>query len=342
MAFTVGEFPKGCQAGGHRHGIRGQGAGLVYGSDRCHEFHEVPSTGIGADRKSATDDLAVGHQVRANAGDLGHAAECHAEAAEDFVEDQQHAVLTAEPGERCEELLPLGQQSEVRRQRLDDRGRQLPPPRREQGFQRGAVVEPGDQRICSNAGRNAAAVGRAVARLVAGQARPRADQHRVRVPVVATRELQQLLASRGCAREPERGHHRLGAGIDEADALDTGNPGNDQLGEFQGACFGRAVTPAPGHCSLHGVLHGRVRMAEYQGTKGHAEVRIPAAIRILDPAARGRADEQWSAADAAERPHRRVHAARGNPQCPPEQFVGCTHRCSFNRRDTGVRDVPRS
>ena len=77
------------------------------------------------------------------------------------------------------------------------------------------------------------------------QAGPRVREERVGVPVVASVELQQLVALRVCPCEPQRGHRRLGARAHEPHLLDARDAGADFLGEFQLVFGGRAEARAP-------------------------------------------------------------------------------------------------
>ena len=72
--------------------MAGQRPGLVDGTDRRDEVHEVGPAAVGADRHAAADDLAERREVGPDAEARLGAAGTDAEAGDHLVEDEQRAV----------------------------------------------------------------------------------------------------------------------------------------------------------------------------------------------------------------------------------------------------------
>jgi hypothetical protein len=129
------------------------------------------------------------------------------------------------------------------------------------------------------------------------------------VTVVAAFELDDELAARRAACEPERAHHGLGAGRDEAHLLDAGIELDDLLGQLDLRPAGRAIGRALAHGRLDRLDDRGVRVAEDQRAPGADEVEIVAAVDVGDLRAARARDHERLAADCAEGAHGRVDTA---------------------------------
>ena len=143
-----------------------------------------------------------------------------------------------------------------------------------------------------------------------GQPGPRLDEQAVAVAVVATRELDDEVAAGRSAREPDRAHHRLGAGRDEAQPLHRRHRVADPLAELDLAGGGRPERE-PIERSVDNCHDDRgLRVAQDPGTPRPDVVEVPATVRVTDARPLTGLEDQRGLADRAERPDRAVDAAR--------------------------------
>ncbi|MPM32914.1 hypothetical protein SDC9_79481 [bioreactor metagenome] len=135
------------------------------------------------------------------------------------------------------------------------------------------------------------------------------DEQRVDVAVVAALELDHLVPAGGAAGQPQGGHRRLGAGVDQPDLLDRG-AGDDlggqvDLGAGRGA-EGGAVRGRPGDR----VEHLGMRVPQQHRPPGADQVDVLVAVDVGDVRPPGRPDEPRRATDGAEGAHRGAHPTR--------------------------------
>ena len=150
-------------------------------------------------------------------------------------------------------------------------------------------------------------------------------QQRVGMPVVAALELDDQVAARDAARQPDRRHRRLGARGHETDRLDARHRIDDACGELHLALGRHAERGAAPRCLGSGRDDRGVRVAEQQGAPGLHEVDVAGALHVLDPRAFAACREHRRAADRTERAHRRVDAAGDHLLGAGEQFVVGRH-----------------
>ena len=93
---------------------------------------------------------------------------------------------------------------------------------------------------------------------------PESGEQRIRMAVVAARELEDPVAPCGGASEPDRAHRRLGAGGDEAHQLQRRNRVDQLLGELDLALGRRAESRALARGRDHRIDRLRVGVAEDQ------------------------------------------------------------------------------
>jgi hypothetical protein len=130
------------------------------------------------------------------------------------------------------------------------------------------------------------------------------------VPVVAAGELEDAVAAREPARQPDRAHRRLGARRDEPHLLDRRNGVHELLGKLY-LPIGRGPERRPVAGRVHDrVDRLRVGVPEDQRPPGHDPVDVAVAVLVLEVCALTAADEQRLVeTDGSHRPHRRVDAA---------------------------------
>ena len=126
--------------------------------------------------------------------------------------------------------------------------------------------------------------------------------------VIAADELDDLLAPRVAAREAQRAHRRLGAGVDHADELDGGIDALHELRELGLDDGRRAVARAARHRLLQCPNDVRVRMTDDHRPPG-ADV-VDVFVAVEDTVALGTRDERRIAVDIRIRAHGTVDAAR--------------------------------
>jgi hypothetical protein len=84
--------------------------------------HDLARTAEGPHGHAATDDLTECRQIGNDAGELGDTAPRQPEPGDDFVENQQGAVLLGNLAQGLKEFFSLQQQAVIRGHRLDDDG----------------------------------------------------------------------------------------------------------------------------------------------------------------------------------------------------------------------------
>src|SRR5919202_5830022 len=111
--------------------------------------------------------------------------------------------------------------------------------------------------------------------------------------VVAAGELEDAVAAREAAREPDRAHRRFRARGDEADELDRRERIGELLRELDLPLGRRAERRAVARGADDG-LHGlRIGVAEDQRPPRHDPVEVAPALLVLDVRAFAAAHEQW-------------------------------------------------
>ena len=306
------------QAGGHRHRIAAERAGLVDRAGRGDLLHQFASSAIGAHRHAAADDLAEGAQVRAHAVARLRAAQRDAEAGHHLVEDQHRAMARAQLAQVLQVALARRQAVGVADHRLDDQAGDLLPGLLEQGGRRLEVVvgqrqgEVGQAAGHARRGRHAEGQ-RATAGL---------DQERVAVAVVAAFELDDLAAPGRAARQPDRRQRGLGPGVDHAHHLARGHQRGDALGHGHFRRARRAVRQAVADRFLHRLAHARVVVADDHRAPGADVVDVAVVVHVVEVGAIGTGDEERLPADRLEGAHRRVDAAGHQRARAGEQGVG--------------------
>ena len=128
-------------------------------------------------------------------------------------------------------------------------------------------------------------------------------EQRIDMAVVAALEFHDLVAPGKSAREPDRGHRRLGAAVDHADFFNRRHPRADQLGHLDLARIRDAEADAVFCGGGNRIEHDLRRMAENRRPPCADVVDEFVAIDIPDVRAVGALDEERLAADAAKRAH---------------------------------------
>ena len=238
-------------------------------------------------------------------------------AGDHLVEHEQRAGGIAQLAQRLEEAGLGRDDAHVPGDRLDDHaGKPLAVARHGQCSRLDVVVR-SDDRVRSRARRDARGRRNAERR----GAGPGLGEQRVGMTVVAARELEDPVALRRAAGEPDRAHRRLGARADHSHLLDR-RERVDDLGRELDLSFGRR---AEGRALVGGLLDGLDRlpvgMAEDQRAEGHHPIDVLPAVggrhvRAL-PAAH---EERLVEPDGLHRAHGRVDAARDQALGLPRQL----------------------
>ena len=111
------------------------------------------------------------------------------------------------------------------------------------------------------------------------------------------------------ARQAERRHRRLGAGGDQAELLDGGDPRADLVDELGSPWRRRAEAQAAAGGLADRLDDLGVRVAEQRRTPRADEVDVLVAVDVGDVRAARGGEEAGRAADVAEGAHGRVDAA---------------------------------
>ena len=125
-------------------------------------------------------------------------------------------------------------------------------------------------------------------------------QQGVGVAVVATLELDDLVAAGVAAGQPDGAHGRLGAGVDHPHLLHGGDDLAHLLGH-QHFDLGRGTVAKPFFHRLDDRgLDGRVVVTEQHGAPGTDVIHIGLAVHVIEVGAIGVIDEAGCAADPVE------------------------------------------
>ena len=216
-------------AGRHRERIARERARLVDGARRRDLHHDVASSAVGRDRQAAADDLAEACEVRRDAIGRLCAAERCAEAAHNFIEDQDRAVCLRELADLAQVALLRRHAAHIARDRLDDDRCDLVAHLIHDLRDGLDIIVGYRDRVRRRALRDAGRTRHAERR----HARTGVDEQAVAVAVVAADELDDLLAPRVAARQAQRAHRRLRARVDHADDLNGRVDLHDELRELR-------------------------------------------------------------------------------------------------------------
>ena len=181
--------------------------GLVDGAGGRDLLHDLSPAAVRADRQAAADDLAEAGDVRLDAVQLLRAAASDTEARDHFIEDQQRSVLARERAQSFQKAFGRRNDAHVSRDRLHDDGCDAIGVLLEQPPDGRQIVVGRDERQLGECGGHARTVGEAERR----DARAGSSEQAIGVAVIAAIELDDAVAASERAREPQRGHRRLGA-----------------------------------------------------------------------------------------------------------------------------------
>ena len=291
------------EAGGDGERVPRQRAGLVDVAGGRDPLHQLAPPAVGRRGQPAADHLAHDRQVRDHAAALLRPARRDAEAGDDLVEDQQRAGVVGALAQQLQEAGLRGDEPHVRRVGLGDDRRQ--PVRARSRDERLRVVPRHHDRLLG--GR----LGHAGARRdpLRREAGAGVGEQAVDVAVIGAGELEDLVATRGCAREPQRAHRRLRAGRRHPHHLDRRDALHDLGGERDLAGRRGAIARAERRRLLHRTHDLRVRVTVDQRTPRADVVDVAVAVHVDQLAALAARDEQRVSADRAHRAHGRVDAA---------------------------------
>ncbi len=305
------------QARRHRDWIAAQRAGLIDRAGRRDLFHQVTAPAIGAHRHAAADDLAEGGQVRGDAVMRLRTAERDAEAGHYFVEDQQRAVLGTQRAQMIQIAFARRDAVHVAGDRLNDQAGDIVAEFVEQACGGLEIIERQRQREVGQR-RGYARRGRGAERQRTGTG---LHQERIAVAVVAAFELDDARTPGRAARQPDRRHRGLGAGIDHAYHVDRRNQLGNGFGHRHLGLAGRAEAQAVPDRTLHGLPYIRMVVSDDHRSPGTDIVDVALAFDIPQIGPFGATGEERFAADGTEGAHRRVDAARHTCLGAGEQVV---------------------
>ncbi len=294
---------------------------LIDRPGRGDHVHEVGAAAVSPDGQPAADDLAERRQIGPDAVKLLRPAARGAETGHDLVEDQQRAVRRGDLAKPGEESVGRRDHAHVPGDRLDNDGgdpRTVVLKNTVDDFQ--VVVRRGERRRRS-ARRNAGRIRQAQRR------HPGAclHEHRVRMPVIAAVEFQQLFATGRRAGQADRAHHRLSAGVNHPHFLDGGDARNDLASQLDLQRRRRPEARAVLTRQLDGFDDGRMGVAENRRPPRTDVIDVVATIDVSQTAASRRADVSRRSADGVKRTDRRIDAARHQRFGTFEKLFGLIH-----------------
>src|ERR1035438_2059467 len=170
---------------------------------------------------------------------------------------------------------------------------------------------------------------RAVRVAVGHRSRPGLDEHRIRMPMLAAGELDDLVAFRESTGQPDRRHGRLGAAVAHPDLPYRGHEVVYKLRHPHLVRVGRPEARAFLERRGDRLLDPGVIVAVDRGPPRAHEVDQLAAFGRDERRAARRLGEEGGASDRPERAHRGVHPPGDALQRPGEQFVGGAHWLTY-------------
>ena len=278
--------------------------------------------------KAAADHLPEGDEIRPDAETPRHAGLAGAEPGNHLVENQQRARSPATLRQRVQPGFALRQQSVIRRQRFDDRRRDLAAVRLENAIELAIVVQRRHQCLCRHRLGDALARGHGLA----GEAAPGADQHRIGVAVIAAVEFQHARAAGGGARHAQRRHHRFSSRRHKSYLLRPWHLRGDPLRERQRVRLAAPVRPAVVQGFGDDGADFGIAMTEQQRTEALTEIDVGPAGDIGQGGAGSALHENRQAADRTKRAHGTLHAAGCDDERPRIQLGVVDHSATPSDR----------
>ncbi len=190
--------------------------------------------------------------------------------------------------------------------RFQDNARNLVRELVEKRFNSTQVIEGSRECILSRSGGHTRAIGQAQSR----HARARLNQEHIAVAMIATLELDNLVPASIRSRQTKRTHSSLGARVDKAHHLDTGNQLDHEFSQLGLQRRRRTVTGAFGCRLSHCLDDGWMSMAQDQRPPRQYIVDVPVAILIPQIGAFTPSDEGGLSAHRTKGPYRAVHTSR--------------------------------
>ena len=230
-------------------------------------------------------------------------------------------MLVAERTQSRQETLLGRNDAHVRRDRLNDDRRDLAGVRVQKPLYRGKVVVLRHERITGRALGHAFGIRLALRERTASCA----DEHRVRVAVIAALEFDDLLAAGRAARQTKRTHDGFRARIYHADHLDTGQHGHHFLRHFDFEAGRRTERQTADHAVVHGFQNVGMAVAEDHRPPRTHVVDVLQTVRVQNVTAEALDDKAWRAADRTEGADRRIDAARQHLAAAFKQFLRVGH-----------------
>ena len=285
--------------------MAGQRAGLVDGTRRSNQVHEIRSAAVRADRHTATDDLPQRRQVGPDTEPRLRPAALEPETGDDLVEHEQGAVSLGDLAQMREIARRRRDDPRVGDHRLHDDSRDLARPCREcLGDRAGVVVWQHDRGRGDRLGHAGAARDRQ-----GRETGPCLDEQSVRMSVIGAGELDDEIPTGRRPRDANDAHHRLGARRGKAQALDRWHRSLDRLAELdleRVRCAEREPVPRG---ARDRVDDRRVRVTENRRTPRPDVVDVAPPVGIPDVRPRTTFEHERRPADCTKGPHRAVDPA---------------------------------
>ena len=229
-------------------------------------------------------------------------------------------MCVGKPAQAGQELWVGRDESRVADDRLDDDRRHDVLAQRP--LDRFEIVE----RRCNRKRRKRVGHARRIRQPKRRDARSGTHEKGVRVTMVAAIELYDYVATGHRTCKTHRGHRRLGATRHKAEHLHVRHATDDPLGQHQLERRRNSEARAAAHRVGKRVEHDRRRVSENERTPRQHVVDVLATVDVPDVRARAALDDEWLAADAAERADGRIHSARKERPRALHDLVRPAHR----------------
>ena len=223
----LAELLHGLDTSSHGKRVARKSTSLVHRSSGGNHLHDVLASTVGANGKTTANHLTHGGNIGGDAKVLLGTTVRNTESSHNLVEDEKGTILLSELADALKELLVGLDETRVSYNGLEDDGGDLVLVVLEDGLDGIKVVVLGAVGGLGGRGGNAGRIGKTKG----GNTRSSLNEEGIGVAVVASLELDDLLAVGEGTDKADHTHASLSAGVGETDHLNGGDGINDHLGK---------------------------------------------------------------------------------------------------------------
>mmetsp|Transcript_35417 Transcript_35417/g.60179 ORF Transcript_35417/g.60179 Transcript_35417/m.60179 type:complete len:346 (+) Transcript_35417:49-1086(+) len=222
------QFLHGLNTSSHGEGVSRQSTSLVHRSSRSNHLHDLLLSSIGTYRESSSNDLTHSCHVWCDTEVLLSTTVGYTESSHNFVENADSSVLGTQVTDALKELFVGFDETRVSNNRLQDNGGNFILVLIKDCLDRVQVVVFGAKSGLGSTGGNS----RTIRKTQSGNSRSCLDQEGISMSVVASLELDHLLATSVSTAETDHSHAGLSSRVGESHHFHRRDGVDDGLSEF--------------------------------------------------------------------------------------------------------------